>query len=114
MNIGEYIKRQNKRVDKLLEYTEHIEEVYFDKGELSELTERQVYERYNLAKETLLKEMNNIQSIAKINKDVKPINEEDPLISIISSLTDGEKEQLKAVILEIKRKQSNGEQSKLT
>jgi hypothetical protein len=104
INLPEnYASSQHNRVIKLLNYVTYIEDNFFKTEEVKNLTEKQIYERYNLAKDTLFKEIDLANKIYKSDDNLDPTTKN--IIAVILNLSPDEKLGLKEKLLEIKRGQ---------
>jgi hypothetical protein len=95
-----YKEKQIESIDRLIGFVEEVDKDFF-KTEIKKLSEKQILERYKLAKEIYLKEIDSIIKIEKDNKDMT--NEEQLIMGAILSMSGDEKQKLKNFILELKK-----------
>lgn len=99
MISNNYQKQLSERVTLLQDYINHIETTYFDKEALKSMSLKKIMERYELAKMSLDKEVDNILKIDKSESGMDATTK--TLITIISSMNDMQKEMLKEKVSEI-------------
>lgn len=97
-----YFKNQAERLSNLINYIKKVEDYLFKDVDLNVLTENQIISRYTLAKDTLIKEINEILFILKESNLYNLEPEVKIILEAILGLSDYERKLLKEKLLEIK------------
>lgn len=96
-----YVDEQQKRIRKLNDFVDIVENDIFSEESLKGLSMEKVYERYVLAKNALGKEIDTALKIAKDDNNMPA--ETKLLLGLVMSLTSEEKKKVREAIIQIKK-----------
>jgi predicted small secreted protein len=100
MTDREYIEEKEKQTENLMQYEREAEKELFNRGMIPHLSTKLLMERYNICKDSIIKNINTVSSIKAKNKELN--NEEEIILNAILTMSKEEKDKLKKFLLDLK------------